>query len=326
MLDQVLDSFRIVPDFKLSIMKPNQSLSDIASSVFSALDSVIEKTKPDFVLVQGDTTTASIAAMCAYYHKVPVGHIEAGLRTWDLYQPFPEEGNRRLISSISSLHFAPTEWSKKNLLRENVTPSKIKVTGNSSIDALFYILQNTTTPKHSIFEKINKYTKTILVTAHRRESFGQTFQEICHAIQRIALQYPTACIVYPVHLNPNVQKPVHDILKNIPNIFLIDPLDHVTFVHLMSKSSLIMTDSGGIQEEAPTLRIPVLLMREKTERPEGVQAGVVFKVGTKQNNIFKMACKILDSKIAYKKMKKNPYGDGKTSQKIMSILERALQE
>lgn len=331
MLEQVLRIFNIKPDYDLRIMKENQSLSYITSETLRKLESVLEKEKPDLVIVQGDTTTTFVASLSAYYKKIKVAHVEAGLRTEDKFNPFPEEINRRLTDCIADFYFAPTERAKENLLKEGVGEERIFVTGNTVIDALFIILDKQKKPevKRKMEEEflkkygINFERRTILVTGHRRESFGRDFEEICHGLKMIA-ENSDAQIVYPVHLNPNVQKPVKNILRNIKNVYLIEPLDYYTFVWLMNRSYLILTDSGGIQEEAPSLGKPVLIMRKKTERPEGIEAGSAKLIGTDRKSIFYNALELLENQKAYKAMAevKNPYGDGKASERILDILER----
>lgn len=331
MLEQVLRIFNIKPDYDLRIMKENQSLSYITSETLRKLESVLEKEKPDLVIVQGDTTTTFVASLSAYYKKIKVAHVEAGLRTEDKFNPFPEEINRRLTDCIADFYFAPTERAKENLLKEGVGEERIFVTGNTVIDALFIILDKQKKPevKRKMEEEflkkygINFERRTILVTGHRRESFGRDFEEICHGLKMIA-ENSDAQIVYPVHLNPNVQKPVKNILRDIKNVYLIEPLDYYTFVWLMNRSYLILTDSGGIQEEAPSLGKPVLIMRKKTERPEGIEAGSAKLIGTDRKSIFYNALELLENQKAYKAMAevKNPYGDGKASERILDILER----
>lgn len=321
MLDQVLDVFRIEPKFDLSIMRDNQTLSQVTAAILDKLPSVFQEVKPVWTIVQGDTNTAFTTALSSYYHKISLAHVEAGLRTWDTWEPFPEEGVRRMITPIADVHFAPTEWSKANLLRENVPESRIFVTGNTVVDALFFTLKNRES-SHPIFPRLGN-ARMILVTAHRRESFGEPFREICRALAWIAEKNPEVRIIYPVHLNPNVRKPVQETLVNHPNIFLIEPLDYVTFVHLMNRAHLLLTDSGGIQEEGPSFGKPVLVMREKTERPEGVEAGVVKLVGTTFAKITEQVQLLLDSEAALLSMRKdvNPYGDGTSSDKILRTLE-----
>lgn len=322
MLDQVLGLFCIKPDFDLDLMKPNQDLYDITSNILLGLKNIFTSYVPDLVFVHGDTTTAFGASLASYYHKIPIAHIEAGLRTNNLYSPFPEEANRQLVSRLVTYHFAPTESAKQNLLSEGVNEQKVFVTGNTVIDALLDIAKsiqskNTTLEEYEVSKK-----KIILVTGHRRENFGEGLLNICEALKKIAMQNPDIDIVYPVHLNPNVQKPVHEILSNISNIYLIKPLDYEPFVYLMTKSYIILTDSGGIQEEAPSLGKPVLVMRDATERPEALGAGTVKLVGTHKNIIINEVNNLISNKFAYKKMSEscNPYGDGKASKRIVKII------
>jgi len=340
MLDQVLSIFNIQPDYDLDIMKNNQDLFDITTNVLNGLKSVLDKTAPDLVMVQGDTTTAFIAGLGAFYLKIPVAHVEAGLRTYNKYNPFPEDINRRLLSAIVDFHFAPTEWSRSNLIKENVPSERVWVTGNTVIDALMHVVKSQVNQKDRVrgFEgsrarglfnsKLNKTnnSRLILVTGHRRESFGEGFENICQALKTIAQKRNDVIIVYPVHLNPNVRQPVNAILKDIDNVVLIEPIDYAPFVSLMNKSYLILTDSGGIQEEAPSLGKPVLVMRNTTERPEGVEAGVVRLVGTNRDSIVENVFELLDKKDVYEGMSKkaNPYGDGKAAERIVDILSSML--
>jgi len=335
MLDQVLNLFNIKPDYDLNIMKPNQTLFELTSNVLLGLQPILEEEKPDIILVQGDTTTVFVASLAGFYLKIRIGHVEAGLRTFQKYSPFPEEINRKITTCLADLHFAPTETSKKNLLDEKINEQAILVTGNTVIDALFLTLdklkrdkeKNTFNPKVKemvkLCDSLKKDNKIILVTGHRRENFGEGFDHICHAIKEIASKNPNVDVIYPVHLNPNVRKPVNDIIKNIKNVHLIEPLDYEPFVYLMNKSYLILTDSGGVQEEAPSLGKPVLVMRDTTERPEAVIAGTVKLVGTDKNLIINETQKLLDNEEEYKKMSMshNPYGDGKASQRIIDALK-----
>jgi UDP-N-acetylglucosamine 2-epimerase (non-hydrolysing) len=328
MLDQVLNLFRIKPDFDLNLMQENQKLSKLTSDILISLDQLLDKVKPDWVLVQGDTTTTMAASLAAFYHRTHIAHIEAGLRTYNKYAPFPEEINRHMTSVIADLNFAPTEEAKQNLLKEGVGEEKIFVTGNTVIDALLMIVERQSQP--GVQEKWNRYfsdkfgisfdngRRQILVTGHRRESFGEGFENICNALREIVLSYEDVEIIYPVHLNPNVQEPVRRILNNTKRIHLIQPLDYEPFVYLMSKSYLILTDSGGIQEEAPSLGKPVLVMRETTERPEAVKAGTARLVGTDQNKIRSETNLLLSNKETYLAMSMawNPYGDGKAAARI----------
>ena len=321
MLDQVLDLFQIKPDYDLDLMREDQSLSELSASIFTHLDPVLIQFQPDWVLVQGDTTTVAITALLAYYRRIKVGHVEAGLRTHDKWQPFPEEINRRVAGVIADLHFAPTDWSKNNLVRENIPDDIIVVTGNPVIDALNFVSQQET-PKE-IQEILEKYKmkRIVLVTAHRRENFGKPMENICLALKELAKRDDIQ-VIYPVHLNPNVQEPVNRILGNIENITLLPPLDYLPLVHLMKSSKLILTDSGGIQEEAPAFGIPVLVLRETTERPEGVDAGALKLVGTETTSIIKEATRLLDHDSEYAKMSKasNPYGDGNSAKRIVDAL------
>jgi len=332
MLDQVLNIFDIAPDYDLNIMKQGQDLYDITANVLLGVKEVLLDFTPDLVLVHGDTTTTSATALAAFYQKIKVGHVEAGLRTGDLYSPWPEEANRQITAVLTNYHFVPTLKSQENLIEENKSKEDIIVTGNTVIDALFLALdkiENNSSLKHNIVErigtqyKIDEKRKIILVTGHRRENFGQGFIDICEALKTIALENPTIDIVYPVHLNPNVQKPVREILENISNIYLIDPLQYEMFIYLMKKSYFIITDSGGVQEEAPSLGKPVLVMRDTTERPEAVEAGTVKLVGTNSDKIIQEAQKLLDDKVAYDKMSQahNPYGDGKACERIIKFIK-----
>jgi UDP-N-acetylglucosamine 2-epimerase (non-hydrolysing) len=338
MLDQVLDLFNIHPDVDLNLMQPDQSLANLTAEIFTHLDPVLSDLKPDWILVQGDTTTVMAASLVAFYHQIRVGHVEAGLRTNDKWQPFPEEINRRVASVVTDLHFAPTKWSRENLLRENIPSEQIIVTGNPVIDALHAVVKMPPTQDVlELFKRIHipyissgSVPKTrsgsprlILVTAHRRENFGDSLKNICSALKRLADNYGDAIrIVYPVHLNPNVQEPVYRLLSEIPNIILLPPLDYLPMVHLMKHASITLTDSGGLQEEAPALGIPVLVMREVTERPEGIQAGTVRLVGTDEEEIFRQTCNLLDDPYAYTAMAQaiNPYGDGKAAIRITNAI------
>jgi len=331
MLDQVLNIFDIIPDYDLNIMRPAQDLFSITTDTLMGLKSILIKEQPDMVLVQGDTTTAFIAGLAAYYLKIPVGHVEAGLRTSNKYSPFPEEVNRRLLSALTDIHFAPTDWARSNLLKEGVPASKIFVTGNTVVDALLTIKCRQQTDKSKKTWNLTDLGKTtdkklILVTGHRRENFGESFRNICFALKEIAARRKNVIIVYPVHLNPNVQRPVNEILGKIANINLIEPLEYESFIYLMDRAYLILTDSGGIQEEAPSLGKPVLVMRDTTERPEGIKAGVIKLVGTDKNRIIKNVLELLDNKILYKKMSKaiSPYGDGKAAGRIVRVLVKML--
>jgi len=330
MLDQVLDLFKIRPEYDLNIMKPGQSLTDVTCNVLQGLSPVLTQFKPDVVLVHGDTTTTMAASLAAYYQQIAVGHVEAGLRTGNIYSPWPEEMNRKLTGAMTHYHFAPTKSSQKNLLAEGVKPEKVIVTGNTVIDALLQVtelLKNDEALNRQMLERFSFLTagkRLILVTGHRRENFGQGFENICQALKTIALDHPEVEILYPVHLNPNVQEPVRRVLKNIKNIFLIEPQDYLPFVYLMNRSYLILTDSGGIQEEAPSLGKPVLVMRDTTERPEAVDAGTVRLVGTDPQKIINEIETLLCRKDSYQRMSlaHNPYGDGKASERICHILSK----
>ncbi len=331
MLDQVLDMFDIKPDYDLNIMKAGQDLFDVTTNVLLGLKDVLNDFNPDVVLVHGDTTTTSASSLAAFYNKIKVGHVEAGLRTGDIYSPWPEEANRQITGVLANYHFAPTTTSENNLLKENKNPNDIIVTGNTVIDALFLALdkiEKNANLKSKIVDSINSQyklqdnKKIILVTGHRRENFGQGFVNICEALKTLALNNPDIDIVYPVHLNPNVQKPVNEILSNTPNVYLIEPLQYEQFIYMMNKSYFIITDSGGVQEEAPSLGKPVLVMRDTTERPEAVDAGTVKLVGTNKEVIIEEAQKLLDNKEEYEKMSKahNPYGDGKACERIVNFI------
>ncbi len=338
MLDQVLDLFKIDPEYDLNLMREDQTLAELSAAIFTHLDPVLLDFKPDWILVQGDTTTVAITALLAYYRRVRVGHVEAGLRTHDKWQPFPEEINRRVAGVVADLHFAPTEWAQQNLLREGVSEEAIAVTGNPVIDALQFVAKQPE-PKE-ITELLSKLgignqgsgfgddatkqpttKRLILVTAHRRENFGQPLEEICFALKELASRGDVE-IVYPVHLNPNVQAPVNRILKDVKHVTLLPPLDYLPLVSLMKNSTLILTDSGGIQEEAPAFGIPVLVLREVTERPEGVKAGTLRLVGTGRRHIVEEARRLLEDESEYRKMARaaNPFGDGHAAQKIVSAL------
>ena len=329
MLDQVLDLFEIKPDYDLNIMKPGQDLTDITSNILLALRPILKEFKPNLLLVHGDTTTTLASALAAYYEKVTVGHVEAGLRTGNLYAPWPEEMNRSIVGRIAQLHFAPTTSAQDNLLNEGVDPKKIFITGNTVIDALLgtvkKIEQNQilTSELKTFFKFLDPSKKLITVTGHRRENFGNGFERICQALKVLSTR-PDVQIVYPVHLNPSVQEPVKRILGDCNNVHLIEPLDYLPFVYLMSQSYLIITDSGGVQEEAPSLGKPVLVMRDTTERPEAVIAGTVKLVGTDMQKIIDEASDLLDNETAYQAMARamNPYGDGKAAQRIVKIIQQ----
>ena len=328
MLDQVLELFEIKSDFDLNIMKPAQTLNDVTTAILVGLKPVLEEFKPDVVLVHGDTATTFAASLAAYYQQIKVGHVEAGLRTGNIYSPWPEEANRKLTSAITNYHFAPTVGSRENLLKEGVSEEEITVTGNTVIDALFWVReklkqdQSLSRTLSSTFDYLDPNKKLILVTGHRRESFGGGFERICEALRQIATQYPEAQILYPVHLNPNVQEPVNRLLKNLDNVFLIEPQQYLPFCYLMDRSSIILTDSGGIQEEAPSLGKPVLVMRDTTERPEAVDAGTVRLVGTDIELIVSQVNLLLTDSDEYQKMSKahNPYGDGLACGRILDFL------
>lgn len=326
MLDQVLQLFEIKPDYDLDLMRDNQSLGQISASIFMHLEPVLKEFQPDWVLVVGDTTTVATTSLLAYYHRIKVGHVEAGLRTHNKWHPFPEELNRRIATVIADLHFAPTERSKANLVREGVEEKNILITGNPVIDALMFVARQP--EPQEITDLIDKLEmrgpgkrRLVVVTAHRRENFGRPVENICYAIRQLAKRHDVE-IVYPVHLNPNVQEPVFRILRDIPQITLLSPLDYRPMVHLMKHASLILTDSGGLQEEAPSLGIPVLVMRETTERPEGLEAGTLKLVGTETANIVRAATRLLDDAMAYAEMSKaaNPYGDGRAAERIIHAL------
>src|SRR6266498_4379073 len=328
MLDQVLELFQIQPDYDLDLMRDDQSLAEISASIFTHLDPVLTGFQPDWVLVVGDTTTVVTTSLLAYFRRIKLGHVEAGLRTHNKWHPFPEEINRRIGTGIAGLHFAPTEWSKRNLSREGVDEKTVLVTGNSVIDALGFVV-NQEEPQEitALLNQLGLATsrletrRLILVTAHRRENFGEPLDNICHAIKELA-SCDDVEIVYPVHLNPKVQEPVNRILKGISHVTLLHPLDYLPMVHLMKHAKLILTDSGGLQEEAPSLGVPVLVLRETTERPEGVEAGTLKLVGTETGQIVREAKWLLDDPIAYTRMAKavNPYGDGHAAERIVEAL------
>ena len=332
MLDQVLNIFNIKPDYDLDIMGSKQSLEEIFSNIIKKLSFILDEEKPDIVLVHGDTSTTLSASLAAYFKKIKIGHVEAGLRTGDLYSPWPEEGNRKLTGALANLHFAPTEKSKKNLLEEGVDSDKIIITGNTVIDALFKadkIMDENASLRQGIdesFSDINFQKKSLLVTGHRRESFGPGFLNICEALKALAKRNPDMNIIYPVHLNPNVREPVFEILSEEKNIYLIEPVEYLKFIYLMKKCHLILTDSGGVQEEAPSLGKPVLVMREKTERPEAIKAGTVKVVGTQKEIIIKEVENLMNNKTEYDSMSfaHNPYGDGKACERIRSELLKMI--
>lgn len=335
MLDQILDLFKIKPDYNLNIMKDNQSLFDITIDGLRKLEEILVKEKPDIIIVQGDTTTAFIATLASYYLKIKIGHIEAGLRTKDKFNPFPEEINRRLIDCLADFCFAPTERARENLLNEGIDDTRIFVTGNTVIDTLMLAIKKQKDEKtQQSFEKkfLNKYKiafdkkKIILVTGHRRESFGVDFENICYGLKKIAENNHDINLIYPVHFNPNVQKPVKRILSKTFNIHLIEPLDYFSFIWLMNQAYIILTDSGGIQEEAPSLGKPVLVMRKTTERPEGIEAGTAKLIGTDSEKIFAETKELLENRNLYLNMAKaiNPYGDGKATGRILTVCSRFL--
>ena len=331
MLDQVLEVFGITPEYDLNIMAPNQDLYDITAKVLMGLREVLKDFRPDTVLVHGDTTTSMAASLAAFYMQIPVGHVEAGLRTYNMLSPWPEEMNRQVTDRICTYYFAPTEQSKKNLLQENIDEKKIFITGNTVIDALLMavdIISSTPGMEEKIAKEFQEKVYTvgnreyILVTGHRRENFGEGFLHICKAIKELAALHPDMDIVYPVHLNPNVQKPVYELLSGVDNVYLISPLDYLPFIYAMQHSTLLLTDSGGVQEEAPSLGKPVLVMRDTTERPEAVEAGTVKLVGTDAEAIVSNVTALLQDKEMYKRMSEthNPYGDGQAFERIMVAL------
>jgi UDP-N-acetylglucosamine 2-epimerase (non-hydrolysing) len=324
MLDQVLSVFNIHPNYDLNIMQPNQSLAGVTKNTIEALDEILLKEKPDLVLVQGDTTTAFIGSLAAFYRQIPVGHVEAGLRTNDKFDPFPEEINRRLLSVMSELHFAPTDSAKKALLKENISPHSVFITGNTVIDALELIVKENYKFNVTALEDIlAQKKKIILLTMHRRENWGEPMRGACKAVKKLAQLYPNFNFVFPVHLNPVVKEVVHDTLENLKNVYLIAPLEYSDFANLMSKSNLIITDSRGVQEEGPHFGIPILVLRKVTERPEAVKSGTVKLVGLDENKIFLTAKSLLSSKSAYKKMASsvNPYGDGLAAKRTVQIIQ-----
>tara|TARA_B100000767_G_C19747309_1_gene529143 strand:+ start:787 stop:1929 length:1143 start_codon:yes stop_codon:yes gene_type:complete len=333
MLDQVLNLFSITPDYDLNVMQPNQDLYDVTSRILLGLRNVLKDYQPDVVLVHGDTTTCFAVSLAAFYQQIPVGHVEAGLRTGDMSAPFPEEANRSLVGRLAQFHFAPTELSRQNLLHEAIADQQITVTGNTVIDALLWVKHRLASYEDSVwqsaigeslFERLhNKETPLVLITGHRRENFGQGFVDLCSAIKHLAEAHNDWEFVYPVHLNPNVQQPVYDILAGLSNVSLIDPQDYLPFTWLMNRSALILTDSGGIQEEAPSLGKPVLVMRDVTERPEAVEAGTVRLVGTDRAEIIRHVEDVMLDSATYQSMSKahNPYGDGNAAARIVSFIE-----
>ena len=333
MLDQVLQLFEINPDFDLDLMREDQSLFDITASILQNLEEVLKEERPDIVLVHGDTTTAFVASLAAYYFKIKIGHVEAGLRTYDKYNPFPEEINRRLVDVLCDLWFAPTKNAKQNLLREGAPDDKIFVTGNTVIDALLWVTKHQASPtvqegmKRQLYDTFGvslDKRRVILVTGHRRESFGEGFENICQGLKKIAEHNPDIQLIYPVHLNPSVRGPVFRILGDTTNVHLIEPLDYALFVFLMNRAYIILTDSGGIQEEAPSLGKPVLVMREKTERPEAIEAGTAKLIGTDCERIFTETQQLLDDQVEYEKMSMatNPFGDGNAAERIVQVLQK----
>ena len=338
MLDQVLQLFDIVPEYDLNIMKPNQDLYDITSRILLGMRDVLKEVQPDVVLVHGDTTTSMVAALAAFYQQIPVGHVEAGLRTGNIYSPWPEEMNRLITGRITTHHFSPTPLAKENLLKEGLNPARITVTGNTVIDALQMVvnkLREDVKLADSVVNRIremgydtnrlNGEKRMVLITGHRRENFGEGFLNICHAIKNLVAKYPDVDFVYPMHLNPNVRKPVLEILGDkVENVFLIEPLDYLPFVYMMQHSTLILTDSGGVQEEAPGLGKPVLVMRDTTERPEAVEAGTVLLVGTNREKIEQSVSMLLEDVNTYRRMSEavNPYGDGLACERIVDYLAK----
>ena len=339
MLDQVLKIFDIKPDYDLNIMKQGQDLYDVTARVLTGMRDVLKEVKPDVVLVHGDTTTSTAAALAAFYQQIPVGHVEAGLRTHNIYSPWPEEMNRLLTGRLATYHFSPTPLSRNNLIKESVDDRNIIITGNTVIDALYWVVDKIKNNKELDIEledilskagydvnRLNNGKKLVLITGHRRENFGDGFINMCTAIKDLTVKYPDLDFVYPMHLNPNVRKPIHEVfgenLSGLKNMFFIEPLEYLSFVYLMEKSSIVLTDSGGIQEEAPGLGKPVLVMRDTTERPEALDAGTVKLVGTDYNKIVNEVSSLIDDKAAYEKMSKavNPYGDGLACGRIVNAL------
>lgn len=319
MLDMVLSLFGIQPDYDLKVMQPDQSLTQLTTNLMQGLDGLVQQLKPDWILAQGDTTTVMVAAMVAYYHRVRFGHIEAGLRTYNKYQPFPEEGNRRVADLLADACFAPTAQAAERLASEGVPREHIYLTGNTVVDALLAMAERPYTGDR--LNMLSEQRPVVMITAHRRESFGDPFLEICHAIRDLALAFADVQFVYPVHLNPHVQEPVRRTLSDLGNVYLIDPLDYLAMLSLMKRATLILTDSGGIQEEAPTFRVPLLVMRDATERPEGIEAGVARLVGTNRARIVAEASAILSDPAVRAQMQgENPYGDGRAAQRIIDIL------
>ncbi|MBR8223146.1 non-hydrolyzing UDP-N-acetylglucosamine 2-epimerase [Burkholderia ambifaria] len=328
MLDQVLDLFEIRPDYDLNLMKAGQTLQSITCDIVNEITPVLESFRPDYVLVHGDTTTTFASALASFYLKIKVGHIEAGLRSGDMYSPWPEEGNRKLTGQLADLHFAPTEASRENLIAERVRDEDIIVTGNTVIDALLTVTRRLEQDDvlqrqmHDAFPMLDPARRMVLVTAHRRENFGDGIRNICHAIRQLAIRYEDVDFVYPIHLNPQVKLPAEEILSGITNVHLLNPQDYLPFIYLMSRSTVILTDSGGIQEEAPSLGKPVLVMRDTTERPEAVAAGTVRLVGSDSQRIVAACIELLDDPVRYEEMSRahNPYGDGLACERIVSFL------
>ena len=333
MLDQVLELFEITPDYDLNIMKPGQTLSGITSEILTRIEPVLKEFQPDLVLVHGDTSTTFATTLAAYYQRIAVGHVEAGLRTGNIYSPWPEEANRKLTGALANLHLAPTELSQKNLLQEGVDQDTIHVTGNTVIDALLWVKKKLETNQdlnqslRDRFPFLRDDARLVLITGHRRENFGDGFERICAAIRSLASDFPGVDFLYPVHLNPNVREPVGRILQGVTNVHLIEPQDYLPFVYLMTRSYIILTDSGGIQEEAPSLGKPVLVMRDTTERPEAVAAGTVKLVGTDGQQIIEAVTTLLTNEIEYNRMSfsHNPYGDGKACERIVNIIKKDNQ-
>lgn len=340
MLDQVLELFKIKPNYDLNIMKAGQDLYDVTSQVIIGMRDILKTAKPDIVLVHGDTTTSTAAALAAFYQQIPVAHVEAGLRTHNIYSPWPEEMNRQITGRIATYHFSPTELSKSNLLKENINSKNIIITGNTVIDALFYVIEKIKTDNtlsedlyRSLAQcgydtkRLSDGRKLILITGHRRENFGDGFISMCKAIKSLAQKYPHVDFVYPMHLNPNVRKPIHEVfgknLLELSNMFFIEPLEYFDFIYLMEKATIVLTDSGGIQEEAPSLGKPVLVMRDTTERPEAVEAGTVKLVGTNYDTIINNVSELLENEKSYLQMSQstNPYGDGNACKRIVSFIQ-----
>lgn len=340
MLDQVLDLFQIKPDYDLNIMKSGQDLYDVTSQVIIGMRDILKSAKPDIVLVHGDTTTSTAAALAAFYQQIPVGHVEAGLRTHNIYSPWPEEMNRQITGRIATYHFSPTKLSKSNLIKENINDNNIIITGNTVIDALFYVVEKIKNNDklnqdlyHTLIQcgydikRLDNGRRLILITGHRRENFGDGFINMCTAIKKLVQKYPDVDFVYPMHLNPNVRKPIHEIfgenLSEHSNMFFIEPLEYFSFIYLMEKATIVLTDSGGIQEEAPSLGKPVLVMRDTTERPEAVEAGTVKLVGTDYDKIVSNVSELLDNQTSYLQMSQsaNPYGDGHACERIVSFIQ-----